>query len=53
MDKYLCKLCGYIDDTAKIYTDSNVNPGTIFYNVYDSKGCPLLRVSKNEFEMSE
>ena len=50
MDKYKCKVCGYIYDPAKGDPDSGQAPGTKFENLPDDWVCPLCGAPKSEFE---
>jgi len=50
MDKYVCKVCGYIYDPEKGDPDSNIAPGTPFENIPDNWVCPVCGVSKDDFE---
>ncbi|MBI4835213.1 MAG: flavin reductase [Planctomycetes bacterium] len=50
MDKYVCKVCGYIYDPEKGDPDSGIKPGTAFQNIPDDWVCPVCGVGKSEFE---
>ena len=50
MNKYVCKVCGYIYDPAAGDPDNGVAPGTAFEDIPDSWVCPLCAVGKDEFE---
>lgn len=50
MDKYLCKVCGYIYDPALGDPDSGVVPGTPWNEVPDDWLCPVCEAAKSEFE---
>jgi rubredoxin len=50
MDKYICKVCGYIYDPAKGDPDNDIPPGTPFEALPDDCGCPLCGVGKDQFE---
>lgn len=50
MDKYKCKVCGYIYDPAKGDPDNGQAPGTKFENLPDDWVCPLCGAPKSEFE---
>ena len=50
MDKYICKVCGYIYDPEKGDPESGVAPGTSFDALSDDWVCPECGVGKNEFE---
>jgi len=50
LDKYVCKVCGYIYDPAKGDPDNGVAPGTAFENLPEDWVCPECGVSKDMFE---
>ena len=50
MNKYVCKVCGYIYDPAEGDLDNGVAPGTAFENLPEDWVCPLCAVGKDEFE---
>ncbi len=50
MDKYRCKICGYIYDPAKGDPDNGVPPGTAFDVLPDGWVCPECGAPKEEFE---
>ena len=50
MQKYECKVCGYIYDPAKGDPDSGIDPGTSFEALPDSWVCPECGVGKDQFE---
>jgi rubredoxin len=41
MNKYVCKLCGYVYDPAVGDPDNNIPPGTPFEKLPDTWVCPL------------
>ena len=51
MDKYVCKVCGYVYDPEKGDPDNGVAPGTKFEDVPDDWVCPVCGVGKQDFEM--
>ena len=53
MQKYVCKVCGYIYDPAKGDPDNGVNPGTAFEQVPDTWTCPVCGADKSQFEKTE
>lgn len=53
MDKYICKVCGYIYDPANGDPDNDIAPGTAFDDIPDSWVCPLCGAPKSEFEKTE
>ncbi|NLN07897.1 MAG: High molecular weight rubredoxin [Firmicutes bacterium] len=50
MDKYVCKLCGYVYDPEKGDPDNNIAPGTPFADLPDDWVCPVCGVGKDQFE---
>jgi rubredoxin len=50
MDKYVCKVCGYIYDPELGDPDSGVPKGTAFESLPADWKCPLCGVGKEEFE---
>ena len=53
MQKYICKVCGYIYDPAEGDTDSGIAPGTAFTDIPDDWECPQCGVRKEDFEPLE
>lgn len=53
MDKYICKVCGYIYDPANGDPDNDIAPGTAFEDIPDSWVCPLCGAPKSEFEKTD
>lgn len=53
MDKYVCKVCGYVYDPEKGDPDSGISPGTSFEDLPDDWVCPLCGASKDDFEKQE
>jgi flavin reductase (DIM6/NTAB) family NADH-FMN oxidoreductase RutF/rubredoxin len=53
MDKYVCKICGYVYDPEKGDPDSGIKPGTAFEDISDDWVCPLCGASKADFEKQE
>jgi len=53
MDKYVCKVCGYVYDPEKGDPDSGIEPGTSFEDLPDDWVCPLCGAPKEEFEKQE
>jgi flavin reductase (DIM6/NTAB) family NADH-FMN oxidoreductase RutF/rubredoxin len=51
MDKYVCKVCGYVYDPEKGDPDNGVEPGTKFEDVPEDWVCPVCGAGKTEFEM--
>ena len=50
MDKYECKVCGYIYDPENGDPDAGIKPGTAFEDLPDDWVCPVCGAMKNEFE---
>lgn len=50
MDKYVCRVCGYIYDSAAGDPDNGVNPGTAFENLPAEWLCPSCGASKEAFD---
>jgi len=46
MEKYVCKVCGYVYDPAE-------NDNVSFNDLPEDYACPLCGVSKDEFEKAE
>ena len=53
MDKYVCKICGYVYDPKKGDPDNGISPGTKFEDIPDSWVCPICGASKVDFEKEE
>ena len=50
MNKYICKVCGYVYDPAQGDPDGGVAPGTPFENLPDTWVCPVCGAPKDQFE---
>ena len=50
MNKYICKVCGYIYDPALGDPDSGVAPGTPFDQLPAGWVCPVCGADKSQFE---
>jgi len=50
MDKYVCKVCGYVYDPKKGDPDNGVAPGTKFEDIPEDWVCPVCGVGKDKFE---
>lgn len=50
MDKYVCKICGYIYDPAEGDDSNGIAAGTSFADLPEDWLCPLCAVGKDEFE---
>jgi rubredoxin len=50
MEKWKCKICGYIYDPENGDPDAGVAPGTPFEKLPDDWVCPLCGAPKDMFE---
>jgi len=50
MEKWQCKICGYIYDPEKGDPDGNIPPGTPFEKLPDTWVCPACGAEKDMFE---
>lgn len=50
MDKYICKVCGYVYDPEKGDPDNRIAPGMKFEDLPDDWVCPVCGASKEAFE---
>ena len=50
MEKWKCKICGYIYDPEKGDADGNVPPNTPFSKIPDDWVCPACGAPKEMFE---
>ena len=53
MDKYVCKVCGYVYDPKKGDPDNEIKPGTKFENLPDDWVCPVCGARKDQFEKEQ
>ena len=53
MQKWICKVCGYVYDPEQGDPDSGVAPGTVWEAVPEDWVCPLCGVGKDDFEPYE
>ncbi len=53
MEKYRCKVCGYVYDLEKGESDSGIELGTPFEKLPDNWVCPVCGVGKDQFEKEE
>ena len=53
MDKYLCKVCGYVYDPEKGDPDNGIEPGTPFEKLPGDWVCPICGADKGMFEKEE
>ena len=50
MDKYVCKVCGYVYNPEKGDPDNGIKPGTKFEDIPNDWVCPVCGAGKKEFE---
>jgi flavin reductase (DIM6/NTAB) family NADH-FMN oxidoreductase RutF/rubredoxin len=50
MDKFVCKVCGYVYDPAKGDPESGIKPGTAFDAIPNTWVCPVCGAGKEAFE---
>jgi len=50
MDKWKCKICGYVYEPENGDPDSGIAPGTPFENLPDNWVCPICGATKDMFE---
>jgi len=50
MDRYVCKLCGYVYDPKEGDLDSGIKPGTKFEDIPADWVCPVCGAGKGDFE---
>ena len=50
MQKYVCKLCGWVYDPADGDPDSGIAPGTKFEDIPADWVCPVCGAAKSDFE---
>ena len=53
MQKYICKICGWIYDEAQGDPDNGIAPGTKFEDLPADYICPMCGAGKDEFEEYE
>ena len=49
MEKYVCKVCGYVYDPAVGEPDGHIAPNTPFDKIPDTWKCPVCGAPKTEF----
>lgn len=49
MEKYVCKICGYVYDPEVGDPDGGIPPGTSFVDIPGNWECPLCGVRKEHF----
>ena len=50
MDRYVCRICGYIYNPENGDPDHEIKPGTLFEELPDSWVCPICGAGKEDFE---
>jgi flavin reductase (DIM6/NTAB) family NADH-FMN oxidoreductase RutF/rubredoxin len=50
MEKYVCKVCGYVYDPEKGDLESGIKPGTKFEDLPETWVCPVCGASKQDFD---
>lgn len=50
MDKYVCKVCGYVYDPEQGDSANGIEAGVAFEDLPDDWVCPLCGVGKDQFE---
>lgn len=50
MEKYICKVCGYVYNEADGIPELGIAPGTKFEDLPEDFECPLCGVDKESFE---
>lgn len=53
MQKYQCKVCGYVYDPEEGDPDNGIPPGMPFDEVPEDWTCPVCSVYKEDFEAVE
>ena len=53
MDKYVCKVCGYVYDQKKGDPENGIKPGTKFENLPNDWVCPVCGAGKDQFEKEQ
>lgn len=50
MNKYKCRVCGYIYDPVQGDSSAGISPGTSFESLPDDWVCPECGVGKDQFD---
>ena len=50
MEKYVCKICGYVYDPEKGDPDKGIAPGTSFQDLPNDWVCPVCGAGKEQFK---
>jgi rubredoxin len=53
MQKYICRVCGYVYDPQEGDENSDIVAGTAFEDLPDEWVCPVCGVSKSDFALLE
>ena len=53
MDRWKCRLCGYVYDPANGDSVNNIAPNIPFENLPDNWVCPICGATKDQFEKIE
>jgi len=53
MDRYVCKVCGYVYDPEKGDPDGGIKPGTKFEKLPGDWVCPVCGAGKDQFEKEQ
>ena len=53
MDRWKCRLCGYVYDPANGDSVNNIAPNTPFGSLPDDWLCPICGATKDQFEKIE
>lgn len=53
MEKYVCKICGYVYDPSVGDPDGGIAAGTSFKDIPDDWVCPLCGAKKVHFVLEE
>ncbi len=53
MQKYVCKICGYVYDPQKGDPDNGIIAGTAFEDLPELWLCPKCNADKDQFELAK
>ena len=53
MQKYRCKICGYVYDPKQGDPEGGIKPGVAFEQLPDDWLCPICGADKSEFEKAD
>ncbi|MFC1566258.1 rubredoxin [bacterium] len=51
MEKYICKICGYVYNPVDGDASADIEPGTLFNDLPEDWVCPVCGVGKDQFEI--